>query len=186
MPIKINGSTSGSVTLAAPATGSDVTLTLPTLGFGKVLQVVSTTKTDTFASSAGSWVDVTGLSVSITPASTSSQILVIVTMQGSSVNSGSMFARLVRNSTAIAVGDAAGNRTRASFGMDTNATVDYAITGATHFLDSPATTSAVTYKMQVNSGDTGGSARVNYSSSDADSLYNGRYASTITAIEVGP
>ena len=36
---------------------------------GKVLQVVSTVKTDTFQSTANSWTDVTGMSVSITPAS---------------------------------------------------------------------------------------------------------------------
>lgn len=44
MPVKINGSSSGSVTLAAPASGSDVTLTLPTTAIA----------TESFATSAAS------------------------------------------------------------------------------------------------------------------------------------
>ena len=53
-------------------------------GTGKVLQVVNGTTTTTVTSSANAWVD-SGLSVSITPSSTSSKILVFVSqpMEGS-------------------------------------------------------------------------------------------------------
>ena len=43
---------------------------------GNILQVVSTTKTDTFSTTSTSYVDITGLSVSITPTSTSSKIFI--------------------------------------------------------------------------------------------------------------
>ena len=45
---------------------------------GKVLQVVSTAKTDTFSTSSTSFTDITGLSVAITPSATSSKILVFL------------------------------------------------------------------------------------------------------------
>lgn len=77
MPLKINGSTSGSVTLAAPATGSDVTLTLPTTGFGKLLQVVRATDAADRSTTSTSFVDVTGVSVTITPQRSDSSILLV-------------------------------------------------------------------------------------------------------------
>jgi hypothetical protein len=124
------------------------------------------------------------MSVSITPKFSSSKILIMVNIHGSSISTGSMFVRLMRDSTAICVGDASGSRTRATLGTDTNATTDWAISGSTNFLDSPNTTSAVTYKLQWNSGDSGGAVYLNRGSGDADNLYYGRYASTITVLEV--
>jgi hypothetical protein len=50
-------------------------------------------------------------------------------------------------------------------------------------LDSPATTSAITYKLQFNQ-DSGG-IKVNRGGTDPDAAYNGRYASTITVMEIG-
>jgi len=153
-------------------------------GAFRVLQVVSTTKADTTSTTSTSFVDLTGMSVSITPKSTTSKVLVMVTAQGSATSTGSMYIRLMRDSTAIAIGDAAGSRTRASFGIDTNATTDYAYSGSICHLDSPATTSATTYKLQWNSGDSGGAAYLNRGSGDADNLYYGRYASSITVMEI--
>jgi hypothetical protein len=80
-----NASGTGTLTIAAPNTNSDFTLTLPentgtlisTKSAGTVLQVVSTVKTNTFSTSSASPVDITGLSVSITPSSATSQILVM-------------------------------------------------------------------------------------------------------------
>jgi hypothetical protein len=51
-------------------------------------------------------------------------------------------------------------------------------------LDSPATTSSTIYKLAVNTGDTAGTASINRQTGDSDSLYNGRYASTITVMEI--
>jgi len=87
---------------------------------GKVGQVVSTIKTDTFTMSSNTFTDVTGLSVTITPTATTSKILVLAAVQGQGVlGSCAMMGRLVRDSTAIAVGTSTSNRTAVSFGSQT-------------------------------------------------------------------
>ena len=84
--IVLAGSSSGSVTVAAPAAAGSTTLTLPAVTgtvitttspkAGNIIQVVQAVKTDTFTTSSTSFVDITGLSVTITPSSSSSKILV--------------------------------------------------------------------------------------------------------------
>jgi len=150
---------------------------------GKIFQVVSTTKTDTFTTSASSYTDITGLSVSITPSSATSKVFVIATIQGNGDAASKVgFLQLVRDSTAIAIGDAASNRTRVSAAMyegDVYALESAVIT----YLDAPATTSATTYKIQGFS-DGATVLYVNRSENDTDASYSGRAASTITAVEV--
>ena len=72
---------------------------------GHVIQVQSTTKTDTFSSSSGSWVDVTGLTVSITPTYSTSKILLYVCIAAVNVSSTGSCARLLRGSTTINIAD---------------------------------------------------------------------------------
>lgn len=154
------------------------------VGTGKILQVVSTTKTDTFsASTSNTFTDITGLSVSITPSSVSSKVLVLVSLIGGATANGVANVQLLRGSTAICIGDAAGSRTRASASVDSNG-LDQAFSTSVNYLDSPATTSATTYKLAVNTGDTGGTAYINRPLLDTDNLYQGRYASTITVMEI--
>jgi len=152
-------------------------------GVGKVLQVVSTTKTDTFSTSSTSYTDVTSLSASITPSSASSKILVIVNVLGSQdVNGNRIFMKLLRDSTSICIGDSAGSRDRVSFGSSSYETV-FMTTWSQNYLDSPSTTSATTYKIQMRvSGTTG---FINRADDDTDSSIHQRGASTITLIEVG-
>jgi len=153
-------------------------------GGGKVLQVVSTTKTDTFTSTSTSFADITGLSVSITPSSASSKIMVFYNVTGSGdagVNTSSV--RLVRGATAINIGDAAGSRTPATNGIFEGEPT--AIGNASmNFLDAPATTSATTYKVQVRCNNTGTSF-INRSENDSDQGQNNRTTSTITVMEIG-
>ena len=120
----IAGNTSGSVTLAAPDVAGTTTLTLPAtsgtvltsassvvasqLPAGSVLQVLSTAKTDVFSVASSTFTDVTGMSISITPRSTSSKILVIVDAQIANSGADATMIKLVRNSTDIFIGDAAG------------------------------------------------------------------------------
>ena len=149
---------------------------------GGILQVVSTTKTDTFSTTSTSYTDVTGLSVSITPRSTSSTILVTVDAGlGSDASASQNYCRLVRDSTPIAVGDAAGSRTVATF---YNFATDAAeMTNASmSVLDGPATTSAITYKLQMRAG--AGTVHLNRSDDDLDVSTRARTASTITVMEV--
>jgi hypothetical protein len=153
-----------------------------TLGSG-ILQIVSTTKTDTFTMASTTFADVTGLSVSITPSSASSKIYVMSTIScASTPGTVAIHARLLRDSTAIAIGDTAGSRTRASSAALSPAAADSTIMGV-EFLDSPATTSATTYKIQVR-GNTANTVAVNRSLTDTDNANFARTVSTITVMEV--
>ena len=153
--------------------------TLPT---GSVLQVVSTTKTDTFSMSSTTFSDVTGLSVSITPTSATSKILVISNLNwGSSANDINT-TRLLRDSTVISAGATASNRSLGFAGMRT-ASADNIETVSVTFLDSPATTSSVTYKIQVRIG-SGDTIYVNRTATDTDVSAFPRVVSSITVMEV--
>ena len=143
---------------------------------GKVLQVVSTTKTDTFSTASTSFVDVTGLSVTITPTSTSSQILVFVSSNyGTSTTSVFGIFNLVRGSTNISQPS-----TTPTYN---GTTISYTSVGdvinnwSMLFLDSPATTSATTYKIQGRASS--GTVYVNRRNT-ADSAQT----STITVMEI--
>ena len=149
---------------------------------GKVLQVVSVAKTDTFSTSSLSFVDVTDLSVSITPSATSSKILVFVQSNGSTTAGNSFVFRLLRDATPIAIGDAASSRARAS-SASRSADTSTAIPSSTIFLDAPNTTSAVTYKSQILVQ--GGTVFVNRNANDADAVSQARTISTITVMEIG-
>jgi hypothetical protein len=151
---------------------------------GKVAQVVSTTKTDTFsASTSNTFTDITGLSVSITPSSATSKILVTASVIGSATSNGVANIQLLRGATAICIGDTAGSRPRATTSTDSN-NLDQAVPASINFLDSPATTSATTYKLAINTGDNTGTAYINRTLGDGDNIYQGRYASTITVMEI--
>ena len=153
--------------------------------FGKVLQVVSTTKTDTTSTTSSTFSDITGLSVSITPSSTSNKIYVTAFIVGGSRGEFSHVGlRLMRNSTAICVGtEATGNRTNATamiYDIDSNNTESATIA----FLDSPASTSATTYKIQFKSSDNSSAVYLNKPYNNTDLSYITYCASTITAIEI--
>ena len=153
--------------------------TLPT---GSVLQVVQTTKTDTFSTSS-SYTSVTGLSVSITPTSSTSKILVMVSLGGISANNSSFKMGMYRGATPIYVGDTAGSRTSTSAQGQTSA--DYAVqSSAWHYLDSPATTSSTTYQVYLGSN---GSVTVYLNRTARDNNASGedaRTASSIIAMEI--
>ena len=159
---------------------------VPTGGGGGIIQVKQTVKTDTFSNTnTSSHVDVTGLSVSITPTSATSKILIELSIiSGHSSHTTVMGFQLVRDTTAICIADADGNRTRYTTGMHTHFS-NAENTVRTHsqtFLDSPATTNAVTYK--VNMRNTGGTAYVNRSHEDLNLSGHGRGVSTITVMEI--
>ena len=153
--VAIQGAATGTgvFTLASPATNTDRTLVLPdeagtvltTAGVpasampaGSVLQVVQNVWDTQFSTSSTSFVD-TGLTASITPTSASSKILVLVTQQGfTGGGDDNIRFNIVRNSTQIAL-----SRIQTRIGTQTP------IGNYLHKLDTPATTSSVTYKTQV-------------------------------------
>jgi len=177
--------TSDTGTVTSTMLASDA-ITRSLLPAGSVLQVVSTTKTDTFSSTATTFTDITGLSLSITPTKSTSKILLLASVVGgSSVANVLVAMRLVRGSTAICIGDAAANYTQATVGglrsaTDANASWNFSM----NFLDSPSTTSSTTYKIQ-GYAESASTWRVNTTGSDTSgSTWSYRGASTITAIEV--
>lgn len=155
---------------------------------GGILQVVSTAKTDTFSSSSTSYTPITGLSATITPRSTSSKILVMVQLAASisGTESAGAYFKITGGNTSGYVGDAAGSRRQAVLGAVNSETI-YAwriatLTYPINYLDSPSTTSTITY--QVEGITSAGTFYVNRSGSDTDATNYGRGASSITLIEV--
>ena len=154
---------------------------------GKVLQVVSTTKTDTFSASlSNSFADVTGLSVSITPSSASNKILIFASVNHGVDGIRATALKLLRDSTDISVGTASGNRPATStVAIGENYDTNRGENSVIHYLDSPATTSATTYKIQIGILETtANTARVNTSGADGDFTYIARASSTITVMEI--
>ena len=155
---------------------------------GGVIQVKSTTKTDAWnmPSNDTNFHTVTGMSVTITPKFNTSKILVMYDMNWSSIN-GHCSCRLMRDSTPIKVGDASGNKIQVTGQIHhtTNEQYDLHTISGTH-MDTPATTSSVTYKMQVGTPYSSSyELNVNYHAEDSsDQSWAGRAASTITLMEV--
>jgi hypothetical protein len=185
----VAGNTSGSVTISAPDVASTPTLTLPTvsgtilttgssgqsipkaaLPTGSVLQVVNAIYSTETTNSTTTFAD-TGLSASITPTSATSKILIIISHPSNYKSAGnasnSLGMQLVRGSTNIA-----------SFGRSlffTATAINNWGSISYSYLDSPATTSATTYKTQFKNEDNNGAlVAVNISNSP----------STITLLEI--
>jgi hypothetical protein len=150
---------------------------------GSVLQVLQTVKTDTFSVTGGLTNDITGMSVSITPKFSTSKILVQVVVYAQNSSESGSFLTLVRGSTAICIGNAAGSRSRSSTGASYDTTGYHASALVVNHLDSPATTSSTTYKCQIAANSTS-TTYVNRTAQDSDVAQIGRYASTITVMEI--
>ena len=192
MPITINGTGSitgltagglpdGSVVAADLASGA---ITAGALPAGSILQVVQTVKTSQYLyNNSQAFADIPGFNVSITPASADNKILVFVNLNVSGFTSHHLQMRLLRGSTDIFIGDADGSKTRCTFHI--RDTQSYNILNYSgQFLDSPSTTSSVTYKMQIGAPYSPYSARINAPATLDDSSYSGLTASTITAMEI--
>ena len=157
-------------------------------GGGKIGQVISTTKTDTFSESVSNGVvgsTITGLTVSITPSATTSKILVILDMNAGLSAVGGIHFHLYRGTTHIDLGDANGSRSRSSKGMIETDSTGYKSMLSTNFLDTPSSTSALTYSVKM--GHTSGSSKTMYLNRDSDYTNSFRYptnTSTITVMEV--
>ena len=155
--ISAGGLPDGSVTAADLASSLDLTgktVTLPSGTGGKILQIVSTSKVDSFSTNSDSFVDVTGLSASITPSATSSKIYIVVNMMvGAHWWSYRPKINLVRGSTNIcqSTGGTNENATAMVVNYSDGApnSSDMCISQSITFLDSPSTTSSTTYKIQA-------------------------------------
>ena len=151
-------------------------LTSASMPTGSVLQVVSSIMTGTTSTTSRSFVD-TGLTVNITPSSSSSKILITTSLYAGHSDYGwTVYTQLVRNSTNICLGT--GGSIANQTGNYPQPEVWFGTSQSMTFLDAPARTSAVTDKMQYYSQN--GTARIN-SVGDNDTRVQ---PSTITVMEI--
>jgi hypothetical protein len=148
---------------------------------GHVVQVVQAVKTDVFTMSSGTFADITGLSVSITPSSATSKILVLGSLNIGNDNDAIVAINLVRGSTSIGQGDGLGSRTRAIAGPRPNSSFQI-LSNTVNFLDSPETTSSTIYKFQMKTSS--GTSHLNRSHNDSDLSGLVRTSSSITLMEI--
>ena len=190
MALVIKGSSSGQVTVDVPAAAGTNTLVIPAESgniltndtSGTIIQVLSTTKTDEFASSlsSGASTAVTGLTVDITPTSTSNKILVICSVNGHNGSEGGGTFTVKRDSTEILI-PASGTGTEASItglGITSDSSP---MTQTIQGFDSPSSTSSLTYSVTMtNTSSLTRTCSVNAT----DGTEQMRGCSTITVMEV--
>lgn len=179
MPLILSGDTGPSIVSASA---------MPT---GSVIQVVSTIKTDTFSTTTSTFTDITGLAASITPTSAANKIrvqyYVCFGQSDNNANRGAGF-RVLRNGTAVGIADPAGSRSRMGSYCIMSITNESCNVANQEFLDSPATTSALTYQVQLlwTAGGGGHTGYVNRSGRYLDNPENsqGPWTSGITLMEI--
>ena len=162
---------------------------VPTGGGGGIIQVKQTLKTDSFHTTSQSYTDITGMTISITPKFNTSKTLLQCNIQfGGALN---LYApvRLLRGSTHIGQSTVySGGQTNATFSLnltDVSGTASqYKIFSTVYqILDSPATTSEVTYKLQVSSW-VGRNFYINRSEQDSGAAWTHGASSSMPAMEV--
>jgi hypothetical protein len=163
-----------------------VHIAAPLYAPGTIVQVESSTKTDTSSTTSITEVDISGLSVSIRPKFHNSKILVSYRVNAQTGN-GHCFLRVKRtqggSSTYIGDGDTAGNRpicTSYIFGNNSEFLECYSF----EYLDDADGTEPITYQLQMKVTSTTYTLYVNRSATDTDDLYHGRTSSSITVKEV--
>ena len=177
----------GSSVTAGTFHGSGAALT--GVSAGKILQVVQTTKTDVFSTSTtGSYVDITGLTVNITPTKANSNILVMAVIGGYVSGDVATIALTTADGTAIIQGAIVSGKDSASTGAyaggNSNGEAWYGNNPAPIFkLHDPSYSlgNTLTYKCRVKGNN--GTTYVNRNQHDG-SQYAKRTASTITLMEV--
>jgi len=149
-------------------------------GGGKIGQVFTVQNTGVESSSGTGWETITDLSVDITPAATSSKIWISSTLAYGVAMS--THVRLMRDTTAIGIGDLVGNHPQESFSTNENE-MQYGCWPLTYnWLDSPSSTSAITYSWQWITAS--GTAYIGRSWYDNNTTNYGRGASSVTVMEV--
>jgi hypothetical protein len=157
------------------------------------INVQQDVKLDTFETTSTSFVDITGLSVSITPTATTSKILLMahvnVGVTYPSSVSQAAHLRFAGGNSGTYIGDAGGaSQERSAMSLTSGASfipADATIPMTMIYLDSPATTSPIAYKVQIRfAGASVSTVRVNYSKNDSNNVVNPRTACSITAIEI--
>jgi len=177
-------------TLQGPSTGTNANKVLLASGNtlvapGHVVQVQSTNYGSRLTSTSSTMI-ATSCSVSITPTSSSSKILISATVLGSSQDGYSMFWQVRRGTSTVVVPNTTqtlGSRIE-SYMIYPNSDSNVSRTNSATYLDSPATTASTTYTIYVK-GQSGAGFSLNGSYANADnSAYGHAGSSTITVMEI--
>jgi len=156
------------------------------IGGGKIGQIVSTHFTTQSQMSSSSFAAISGCTVDITPSATSSKVFVMISLCAGVNQASYGFFKLYRDSTLIGSGSDSSNRIGCNFSISQNDgdnTSDGVKQVNYHYLDSPSSTSALTYTVQAS---TFSNSTITYNKTP-DNSDNGRTAqgsSVITVIEV--
>jgi len=168
-----------------PQSKVNLSLVASDLPTGSVLQVVQDTKTDTQVITSNEVEkEITGLAASITPSSTSNKVLVTVHLSYSCT--GTTYKLYFKRGTTIVSGsrgDSRGSRQDATVPLGFAGDGNQGQVGVFSFLDSPATTSQVEYKLFVVNDNTL-SLYINRSQNDQNNDVGGNYISMITLTEI--
>mgnify|MGYP001176017148 CR=1 FL=1 len=161
----------------------------PTNGGGGIIQVKQTVKTDTFSTLSETFTDVTGLSVSITPTRSDSKIMVSYSGCGGSGQNRVGHIRLARviggtTTTDIFIGDQSGASQAQASSSFVQANTYFVSSFSGTFIDSPSTTSAVTYKLQLAAGDQDYQVHVGRSHDNNNEFSRSTTPSQITVMEI--
>ena len=210
MTLKLNGSSSGSVSIDAPASttgGADLTYTLPDATTGGVIRTTTTPGTiiqvqhtnltaasDISLGGAYNWTNLSGFNVTITPTAASSKILISSFFSGeANWEDHGIYYKLVRtvggSGTDSAVGASASNRTTCTglmqpgyHGNDQDSTTAHST--IPNYVDSPNTTSAITYGVHMCADSASKTWGLNKTITDTDSASYERLSSWMTVMEV--
>lgn len=175
--------------LGAGAVVTNGVVNASALPAGSILQVVSTTKTDTFSASvaASGGLSSDAMTASITPTDSGSKILITASLNVDSIGGGGNPVLFLYKDASVltgAIGDAAGSRRRGTSGVKTGGSRT-SITGSINYLDSPATTSSITYSVRLAHDSSSTQTIVlNRGGDDTDGANTFRTISTITLTEV--
>ena len=175
--------TSGNIIATGTLTTSSRGIAKASMPSGSVLQVQSSTLSAAVTSTTTGWVDL-GLSVVITPSSNTSKVMITAVVGGSGqTGTTNVQLRLVRDSTAIGVGDAAGSDTQCTGYLNQGLSGDLINFCTMNYMDSPSSTSAITYKVQFRNNNSTGTVYFNRANGTGTVGYP-RSISTITVQEI--
>ena len=160
----------------------------PTNGGGGIIQIVHTNTSDHTYSNSTSYTDITGVTATITPKFSSSKILIQCSLAIGKEDNHSMMGRIVRNGSAIS---GSGGVAESGHGNQEDG-VWWLVRTSNHsanplmvnYLDSPASTSALTYKAQGKSSASSKYFSINRTVNSEDNIYASPGFSSITLFEV--
>ena len=174
------------ITIASGATLANAGTATGFGGGGKVLKTYSIQRTDNFSFTSASFIDVTGITLTVTPASTASKIMVTLNARMSVSAVGyAGWVQMLRDSTVIGSGtgtEGLSANSWASVYPFTDQARHGAWVGGT-WMDEPSSTSALVYKLQAKMYNAAGTGVIGLAEAES-SGYSGNYATSLIITEL--